>query len=145
MTEAEIRHAALYFLESHRKAVFSCVDTAGRPSATLMLYTVNEALEAHFGTSKSFSKYEQLQQNPHAAFGVIQEVLDPLQSVEIRGRVEFIPEEHTQATLQWFQEKNPSTLYVATFDDFVMFKVKPAYVRWQDATGDDLVMEHLSL
>lgn len=130
------------FLNAHRKAVVATSGDDEHPTTSLMLYAIDDYLTVYFGTRKSFGKYKALQRHPYISLSVVEENLDPLRIVEIRGKVEFIPEEKTQDTLTFFKSKNPSRYYVEDASDFVMFTVTPAYIRWQDASSGDLMIDH---
>ena len=143
MEQSEIKKTVLEFLNSHRKAVLATDGEDDHPTTSLMLYAVDDDLNIYFGTRKAFGKFKTFTRHPFASLTVVEEKLDPLKAVEIRGRIEFVPEERTAETLQWFESKNPSKYYVKGADDFVMFKVVPAFCKWMDASSGELVMEHL--
>lgn len=138
MEQQELRQTIINFLNSHRKAVFSILDEKGLPTTSLMLYVVDDEMNIYFGTRRKFSKYEHIKERPVISLSVIQEVLDPLRVVDIRGdAVELSTEEQAEA-YAYFKEKNPAKYYVEGADDFVMFKIKPHFVRWLDAESGEL-------
>lgn len=143
MTEKEIGEKVKSFLNSHRKAVLSTVGDDEHPTTSLMLYVIDEDLNVYFGTRKAFGKYAVIKRHPYVSLTVIEEKLDPLKAVEIRGKVEFVPEDKTAETLNFFESKNPSKYYVKGAPDFVMFKIKPSFVRWLDASSGELILEHM--
>ena len=145
MDQNALRQSVLSFLQTHRKAVLAACNESCYPTTSLMLYAVNENFEMHFGTRKAFGKYPALLARPFVSVTVVEEAIDPLKAVEIRGDVEFIEGQHVPSTLEWFTAQNPSTFYIKEADDFVMYKVIPQMVRWMDATSGNLVMEHLEL
>ncbi len=144
MPEKELREVVKNFLNGHRKAVLSTVGDDEHPTTSLMLYVIDDNLNVYFGTRKAFGKYPVLMRHPYASLTVMEEKLDPLKAVEIRGKIEFVPEEKTGETLAFFESKNPSKYYVKGAPDFVMFKVSPAFIRWMDATSGNLVLEHIA-
>ncbi len=138
MEKDALRTVVTDFLNNHRKAVFATVDKEGGPHTSLMLYVVDGDLNVYFGTRRAFGKYEQLKQNPHMSLSVIEEKLDPLRVVDIRGKAEEIaPDEHDM-WFEHFKAKNTSKYYVEGADDFVMFRVRPTMIRWLDATSGEL-------
>ena len=144
MDQAELKQKVVDFLNVHRKAVVAIVGEGGVPSTSLMLYVIDEHLNVYFGTRKSFGKYKALLNDPNVSLTVVEETLDPLRAVEIRGVVEFIPEDKTGETLKFFESKNKSKYYVKGAEDFVMFKVVPNFVRYLDATSGELVLDHIN-
>lgn len=88
MEQAQLRSVVAGFLNDHRKAVFSILDTEGLPTTSLMLYVIDDVLNVLFGTRRAFAKYQHMCAHPVVSLSVIQEVLDPLKVVDIRGNVE---------------------------------------------------------
>lgn len=144
-TNEELKTEALAFLNHHRKMVLTVLDKEQHPNSSLMLYAVDDDFNVFFGTCECFGKYQALKANPHVSLAVVQEERDPLQVVDMQGRVEEIPHEKTQETLAWFTSKNPAKYYVKDAEDFVMFKIAPSGVRWLDATSGELEMHDLEL
>lgn len=140
MEQDALKDVVRDFLNKHRKAVFATVDDAGMPHTSLMLYAIDDELNVYFGTRKSYKKYAQLLAHPYLALSVIEEQLDPLRVVDIRGMATVVPEEETASRLAFFKEKNPSKYYVEGAEDFVMFKVTPSFIRWLDAESGELTM-----
>ena len=138
MTKAELRQTVIDFLNNHRKAVFAILDTDGLPTTSLMLYVIDDEMNVYFGTRKAFSKYATLQKNPTISLSVIEEALDPLKVVDLRGTVMQIPSEQTEEIHTFFKSKNQSKYYVEGAEDFVMFKMAPDFVRWLDASSGEL-------
>lgn len=138
MTKAELRQTVIEFLNNHRKAVFAILDNDGLPTTSLMLYVIDDEMNVYFGTRKAFSKYATLQKNPIISLSVIEEALDPLKVVDLRGTVMQIPPEQTEEIHTFFKSKNPSKYYVEGAEDFVMFKMAPDFVRWLDASSGEL-------
>jgi len=145
MEQSQLKDAIKTFLNEHRKAVVGIVGEQSIPTTSLMLYVIDDDFNAYFGTRKAFGKYKALTAHPHISLTVVQEKIDPLQAVEIRGTIEFIPEEETEKTLEFFESKNPAEYYVKGAEDFVMCKVTPDFIRWMDATSGDLVLDHVEL
>lgn len=133
------------FLNDHRKAVFSILDDKGLPTTTLMLYAIDDDMNVYFGTRKCYGKYGNIQKSPVVSFSVIEERTDPLRVVDVRGDVEEIPEHELEKAHTFFKSKNPSRFYVDEKDDFVMFKMKPHFVRWLDAETGELETIDLDL
>jgi len=138
MEQAELRQTILDFLNNHRKAVFAILDENGLPATSLMLYVIDDEMNVFFGTRKAFHKYQYLLDRPTVSLSVIEEVLDPLKVVDIRGTVEQLSPEDQANVYKFFKEKNPSKYYVEGAEDFVMFKITPNFVRWLDAESGDL-------
>ena len=138
MEQAQLRQTIIDFLNAHRKAVFSLLDEAGLPTTSLMLYVVDDDMNVFFGTRKAFSKYGHIKKHPVMALSVIQDTLDPLQVVDIRGDVYELSPEDQENVHAWFKTKNPSKYYVEGADDFVMFKLVPHFIRWLDAESGEL-------
>lgn len=145
MDQQELKQAVLDFTLAHRKAVVATVGDDQHPTTSLMLYVIDEHLNFYFGTRKAFKKYEIMMRHPYISLSVIEENIDPLRVVEVRGQIEFVPEEKTAEMLAFFESKNQSKYYVKGAEDFIMFKVKPNFVRWLDATSGELKMEHLDV
>ncbi|MEN9920455.1 MAG: hypothetical protein RL538_348 [Candidatus Parcubacteria bacterium] len=143
MDQAALRQTVIDFLNQHRKAVFSILDDDGLPTTSLMLYVIDDEMNVYFGTRKAFRKYRHIHKHPVVALSVIQEVLDPLQVVDLRGEtVELTPEEKESA-YAFFKSKNPSKYYVEGAEDYVMFKLTPHFVRWLDAETGELTITDL--
>lgn len=138
MEQHELRQTVMDFLNSHRKAVFGILDDNGLPTTSLMLYVVDDEMNIFFGTRKAFSKYPHLKENPVVSLSVIEEVLDPLKVVDMRGEVYELSPEDTENVHTWFKTKNPSKYYVEGAEDFTMFKLVPHFVRWLDAESGNL-------
>ena len=142
--ETEKAHdIVIKFLDKHRKAVLATVGEDEHPTTSLMLYAADANLNVFFGTRKSFGKWKIFKHHPFASLTVVEEKQDPLKAVEIRGKIEFVPEEETSETLRWFEAKNPSEYYIKDAEDFVMFKVVHTLVRWLDASSGKIVMEEI--
>jgi general stress protein 26 len=138
-----LRARVIEFLNAHRKAVFAVLDEQGLPVTSLMLYVIDDKLNVYFGTRKAFKKYGQMKAHPTVSLSVIEENVDPLKVVDIRGIVvELSPEEKEEA-YSHFKSKNESKYYVEGADDYVMFKLTPNFVRWLDATSGELTITDL--
>ncbi len=140
-----LRSEVIDFLNTHRKAVFAILDKNGLPTTSLMLYAIDDDLNVYFGTRRSFGKYADITHQPVIALSVIQEALDPLKVVDIRGTAIEVPDEECGTTCAFFKTKNPSKYYVEGASDFVMFKVVPSFVRFADATTGELKISDLPL
>lgn len=138
MQKAELRKTVKDFLNNHRKAVFAILDADGLPTTSLMLYVIDDHMNVFFGTRKAFSKYENLKTHPTVSLSVIEEVIDPLKVVDLRGTVTELSLEETTEVHTFFKTKNQSRYYVEGADDFVMFKITPTFVRWLDASSGEL-------
>lgn len=138
MDQIELKATIINFLDNHRKAVFAILDQNGLPTTSLMLYVVDEHLNVFFGTRKSFSKYQHILEHPIVSLSVIEEKVDPLKVVDIRGKVEELSPEDMHNVHTWFKTKNDSKYYVERAEDFVMFKLTPQFVRWLDAASGEL-------
>jgi uncharacterized pyridoxamine 5'-phosphate oxidase family protein len=138
MDKETLRETVRTFLNNHRKAVFATIDDKGFPATSLMLYVIDDELNVYFGTRKAFSKYAQIIAQPVISLSVIQEVVDPLKVVDLRGKAEEIPAEKLEETHAFFKSKNDSKYYVEGAEDFVMFKMTPDFVRWLDAESGSL-------
>jgi general stress protein 26 len=125
-------------LNTHRKAVFGILDADGQPTTSLMLYVIDDELNVYFGTRKAFSKYAQIVAHPTVSLSVIEEVLDPLKVVDLRGEATEVPAEELESIHTFFKSKNQSKYYVEGAPDFVMFKLKPDFIRWLDAGSGEL-------
>lgn len=142
---ATVRKSALDFLNGHRKAVFATVDDHATPHTSFMLYAVDDDFNVYFGTRTSFKKYEQIQKNPNVSLSVIEEGIDPLRVVDVRGMAEIIPKEEQGKWFEFLKTKNPSKYYVEGNDDFIMLRVKPTTVRMLDARSGELTMQNIEL
>jgi general stress protein 26 len=140
-----LRGIVIAFLNAHRKAVFALLDKNGLPTTSLMLYAIDDDLAVYFGTRRSFGKYADIKQQPIVSLSVVQESIDPLIVVDIRGTAIEIPEEECGKTCAFFKMKNPSKYYIEDAPDFVMFKVIPSFVRYVDATSGELTSVDLQL
>ncbi len=138
MEQAQLRQTIIAFLNNHRKAVFAISDVQGLPTTSLMLYVIDDEMNVFFGTRKAFSKYQHILDNPVVSLSVIEEALDPLKVVDIRGTVEQLAPHDQENVHTWFKQKNPSKYYVEGAEDFVMFKLTPNFVRWLDAESGEL-------
>jgi uncharacterized pyridoxamine 5'-phosphate oxidase family protein len=133
------------FLQTHRKAIFAFIDAEGKPVTSLMLYMVDDSFNVYFGTRKAFGKYTQAKQNPCVSLSVVEEALDPLKVVDIRGVAEELDPDEQESVYGDFKLKNPSKYYVEGAEDFVMFRIRPEVVRWADASSGELVIENVPL
>lgn len=138
MDKTTLRDTVRSFLNNHRKAVFATIDDQGRPATSLMLYVIDDELNLYFGTRKAFSKYSQITENPCISLSVIEEALDPLKVVDLRGNAYEVPTDTRDEVHTFFKSKNPSKYYVEGADDFVMFKMAPDFIRWLDAASGEL-------
>lgn len=145
MDQTTLRKIVSDFLAAHRKAVLATVGDDEHPTTSLMLYAADERFNVYFGTRKSFAKYRILQRHPYASLSIVEESVDPLRTVEIRGKIEFVAGAETAERLNWFTSKNPSEYYVRGASDFVMFRVVPSFVRWLDASSGELTMANVEL
>lgn len=144
MDQATLRQTIIDFLNNHRKAVFSILDSEGLPTTSLMLYVIDDDLNVFFGTRQAFSKYQHILNHSVVSLSVIEDVLDPLKVVDIRGDVEQLSPADQENVHQWFKTKNPAKYYVEGADDFVMFKLTPHFVRWLDAASGELSIVDLT-
>ncbi len=142
-THAELRATVRQFLNQHRKAIFAINDVHGFPTTSLMLYAIDDDLAVYFGTRRAFGKYADLQNNPMVSLSVVEEALDPLKVVDIRGKAIQIADEECEKVHAFFKSKNPSKYYVEDAEDFVMFKITPSFIRWADATSGSLTLTDL--
>ena len=108
MEQSLARKAVADFLAAHRKAVLATVGDDEHPTTSLMLYAADDQFNVYFGTRKSFAKYRIFERHPYASLSVVEESVDPLRTVEIRGKIAFVPEKETAERLHWFTSKNPS-------------------------------------
>lgn len=143
MEQKTLRKTITDFLNNHRKAVFAILDETGLPTTSLMLYVADDDLNIYFGTRKAFSKYNHVLERPTVSLSVIEEVVDPLKVIDMRGQAtEVLPEEFETA-YAYFKSKNDAKYYVEGAEDFVMFKIKPEFVRWLDAESGELSIVNL--
>jgi hypothetical protein len=110
-----------------------------------MLYIIDDELAVFFGTRRTFSMYQDLLTRPVVSLSVIEESVDPLKVVDIRGTVVELSPEDTLKVHAFFKTKNPSKYYVEGADDFTMFKLTPQFVRYLDATSGELTLQDLKL
>jgi len=137
-TQEELRQIIKDFLEGHCKGVFGILDEKGLPTTSLMLYAVDDSLNVYFGTRKAFSKYAHIIANPVVALSVIEEKLDPLRVIDMRGDITEVPADELEKTHAFFKSKNLSKYYVEGAEDFTMFKMVPHFMRWLDAGSGEL-------
>lgn len=138
MEQAQLRQTIVAFLNNHRKAVFAILDENNLPTTSLMLYVIDDELNVFFGTRKAFTKYQHILDHKIVSLSVIEEVVDPLKVVDIRGEVELLNPHDQENVHAWFKTKNPAKYYVEGAEDFVMFKLTPHFVRWLDAVSGEL-------
>ncbi len=144
MEQKALRTTIIDFLNNHRKAVFSILDENHLPTTSLMLYVIDDDMNVFFGTRRAFSKYQHLKDNPVVSLSVIEEVLDPLKVVDLRGEVEELSVDDCNNVHTWFKTKNDSKYYVEGAEDFTMFKLTPHFVRWLDAASGELSIVDLN-
>lgn len=143
MEQKTLRETVKDFLNHHRKAVFAILDDEGLPATSLMLYVADDDLNIYFGTRKAFSKYGHVLAKPVVSLSVIEEVLDPLKVVDMRGVATEVSKEEFDTVYAYFKSKNDAKYYVEGAEDFVMFKIKPDFVRWLDAESGELSIVNL--
>jgi general stress protein 26 len=141
--QAQLRQTIIDFLNNHRKAVFSILDDDGLPTTSLMLFVIDDELNVFFGTRKAFTKYRHILEHPVVSLSVIEEAVDPLKVVDIRGNVEQLNPHDQENVHTWFKTKNPAKYYVEGAEDFVMFKLTPNFVRWLNAESGELAIVDL--
>lgn len=139
-TAQELQSIVRDFLNAHRKAIFAFVDPEGNPATSLMLYAIDDNLNVYFGTRKVFSKYTNAKRHPFVSLSVMEEVLDPLKVVDIRGEATELSHEEQESMYAYFKTKNQSKYYVEGADDYVMFRITPRSIRWADATSGELIL-----
>ncbi len=140
-----VRRNVITFLDKHHKAIFAILDKNGLPTTSLMLYAIDDDINVYFGTRRSFGKYADIKQQPIVSLSVIEEGLDPLKVVDVRGTAFEVPDEECGKTCAFFKTKNPLKYYVEGAPDFVMFKLVPNFVRLADATSGELTITDLIL
>ncbi len=139
----ELAHIVREFLNNHRKAIFAINDDNGLPTTSLLLYIIDDELSVFFGTRRAFGKYGHILKNPTVSLSVVEEALDPLKVVDIRGDVTELSKEDGERVHAFFKSKNQSKYYVEGADDFVMFKLVPKFIRWADASSGELKIVNL--
>jgi general stress protein 26 len=144
MEQTQLRQVIIDFLNNHRKAVFAISDEHGLPTTSLMLYVIDDEMNVFFGTRKAFAKYQHIIDQPVVSLSVVEEALDPLKAVDVRGTVEQLDPLDQENVHAWFKQKNPSKYYVEGAEDFVMFKLTPNFVRWLDAQSGELSIVDLA-
>jgi general stress protein 26 len=140
-----LRRTIVDFLNAHRKAVFAVLDKEGLPTTSLMLYAIDDTLAVYFGTRRAFSKYNDLKLHPVVSLSVIEEAIDPLTVVDVRGTVAEVDSASLHDVHAFFKSKNSSKYYVEGAPDFTMFKLTPHFVRYLDARSGELTMQDLAL
>ncbi len=131
------------FFNNHRKAIFAINDADGLPTTSLMLYAIDEDFNVYFGTRRAFGKYEHILKNPTVSLSVMEEKLDPLKVVDIRGVAVELQGEDAAKAHAFFKTKNSSKYYVEGASDFVMFRITPQFIRWADASSGELKITNL--
>lgn len=133
-----LRNTIKDFLNGHRKAVFATIDAQGFPVTSLMLYAIDEDFNVYFGTRRSFSRYTDIRHEPIISLTIVEESLDPLRVVDIRGTAIEVPDEECGTTCSFFKTKNPAKYYIEEAEDFVMFKLVPTFIRMVDSTSGEI-------
>lgn len=144
-TQAELREIVKDFLNQHRKGIFGILDADGLPATSLMLYAIDDDFNMYFGTRKAFAKYANIVKTPVVSVSVADGIVDPLKVVDLRGDVTEVPAEELEETHDFFKSKNPAKYYVEGAEDFVMFKMKPHFMRWLDAESGELKIINLDI
>lgn len=139
-----LREVVTSFLNTHRKAVFAILDAQGAPTTSLMLYAIDDNFNVYFGTCRSFGKYADILRSPIVSLSVVEEKVDPLRVIDMRGIVAEIPDAERDSVHSFFKTKNPSKYYIENAPDFVMFKITPTFIRFADSTSGELVITDLS-
>ena len=145
MNNNELKDVVRDFLNAHRKAIFAFINDSNAPTTSLMLYAIDDDLNVFFGTRRAFGKYADATRNPIVALSVVEEALDPLKVVDIRGTVQELDESEGKEAYDFFKSKNPSKYYVEGAEDFVMFRISPTFVRLADATSGELTLTNVSV
>lgn len=105
MEQAQLRQVIIDFLNNHRKAVFAISDEQGLPTTSLMLYVIDDEMNVFFGTRKAFAKYQHIINQPIVSLSVVEEALDPLKAVDVRGTVEQLNPHDQEKVHAWFKQK----------------------------------------
>ena len=143
--EKPVRDVVQEFLEKHIKMVLAINerDGEGYPNSSIMHYAVGKDLHVYFGTKRSFGKYEALKKDPKVSFIVMAEGIDPLCVVDGRGLARELSPQEAQFAYEYFKRNNLSKWYVEGSQDFAMFTIEPAAIRWLDGTSGQLKVVQL--
>jgi general stress protein 26 len=140
-----LREEVKQFLNAHRKAIFAISDKEGFPTTSLMLYAIDDNVHVYFGTRKAFGKYADILARPIVSLSVVEEKLDPLIVVDVRGVATQVPDEECERTHAFLKSKNTSKYYVEDAPDFVMFKIVPSFIRYANASSGALVIKDIDV
>ena len=140
-----IRDIVQKFLEDHVKMVLSLNEEGEYPNTSLMHYAADKSLYLHFGTKRAFTKYNALKKDPRVSLVVVEESIDPLRVVSMRGLARELTGDAAEIALLLFKTENHSKWYMEGASDLAMFQIKPTSIRWQDATSGELIANTINL
>lgn len=130
----------LEFLKNHTLAVIATVSADSKPEDAVIGFGETPQLELFFGTYKTSRKYQNLKNNPHAAFVVGWENGQTLQCEGIAQEISGKPAQPYKAL---YYTKNPSAQRYENHPDQTYFKVTLNWVRFSDITKDPEEVEEL--
>ena len=135
----------LQFLEQHQQGVLGSRLSCGTLTTSYIPYAVNEHLQMHFGSCRGYATCAAFAHHPDVSITVLHDSTHPRFAAEIRGTVEYIPSEHTDATRSWLLRRNRATLFDHDHDDFVICKVQPRVIRFMDLTTSRPRIDHINI
>ena len=132
------RALALDFLKSHTAGVLGTVSREGKPHASVVYYTCDDAFSVFFVTLITSRKYAAMKANPNAAFVV--GTLDVPQTLQMEG---VVTELHANDEMmgkklpELLQRLSSNSTYFAPITkmdpaDIVLMWLQPKWIRWAD-------------
>ena len=137
--DTETRRAlALDFLKSHSAGVLASVSPEGKPHASVVYYTCDDAFSIFFITLITSRKYAAIKASPNVAFVV--GTLDVPQTLQIEGvAIELHANDEMMGKKlpQLLQRLTSNATYFAPITkmdpaDIVMMWLQPKWIRWAD-------------
>lgn len=137
-----LKSEALSFLMSQKGGVISTVGENG-PESAFVFYDADEDFSIYFATSINSRKYKNIKNNNKVAFVVY--TIEPPKTIQIEGEiVEVSDKEVLKNSLanyvdvaSYGMKDNAPVTKIDSVDNFVMYKIKPNFIKWSDYTGSD--------
>ena len=126
------------FLKEHGRLTLGVNEKGNYPNLSVMHYVVDSSMRMYVGTRTSFAKYAALKNDPRVTFVISDDTPQPLFVLSGHGMVRQIDAETVPLAYSFFKSENNATWYVEGADDFVMFEIEIASLRWLDVSSGTL-------
>ena len=126
------------FLAKHPKMSLAINEDGLAPNISLMHYAMEGTRRMLIGTRKAFKKYDAMKKDGKVSFMIVDEGLNPLRSVSGHGVATELTDFQMDFAYALFKKENIAKWYVEGANDFAMFEIVIASLRYLDATSGSL-------